>query len=445
MSGYERCLRCLAILLFFSMIAADEPKKKTPAPGSKPAAKPATKPAAKSPANTGAKPKTSKPALSKSAPSEKECAAFGQALVEAINQNDRPALQGLMDWDETLKRSTQVAEVPQKFRDQFCKEAKAGMQAGGDVLTKIAESVPTGARFSYHRCAREGSDRVAQFRRILADGGFDYFTFLLRKKPDGDVVAIDLKSLNMGDYFSVVLRQNFLAAAAAANRGLLARLSGADLEFVESVDELSTMNKLINEGKNVEVLAIYDKLPPKVQQMKSPQMLRVMAAQRSGNEKTYLTVMEDFLAKFPNDPSVDYLSIDFYFLRGKYGDAIQAIDKTAANVGGDAYLDILKSNVLVKKGDLPGARKVITAARENEPSLIDTHWKSIEVALAEKDFATVGELLDGVAERFQATFNDLEKIPEYAPFVASPEGKDWLKAHANTASKSAEPSSAEEP
>lgn len=344
----------------------------------------------------------------------------------------------IVSWiGETLKRATQVANVSQKFRDQYSADTLAAIQADGDALVKIAEMVQAGARFSYHRCARQGIDRVAQFRRILPDGSFDFFTILLRKKSDRAVVGIDLKSLNMGDYFSLILRPTFLAAASAVDNKLAGRLSSADREYVKSLDDLLAMNKLVGEGKNAEAIKTFDKLPAKVQHMRSTQLVRVAAAQRSGDEKSYFTVMEDFLAKFPDDPSVDYLSIDFHFLRGNLDDSIAALDRIAASVGGDAYLDVMKTNVLIKKGDLAAARKTITAARNAEPSLIETYWTSITVALAEKDFAAVAQLLDGIAKRFHRDFNDLGTISEFAEFVASPEGKAWQKSYAEAKSAAA--------
>lgn len=358
------------------------------------------------------------------APSDEECEAFGQQFATAVNAGDLATLDRLLDWQTVVARATAGIDVPQKFQAEFSAGALNSLRTNGNPLRILGDSVANGARFTYVRTRKQDQVHVAQFRVLQADGGADYYQIPLRKRPPETVVGVDLYTLSSGETVSEALRRFYLAAAAEQNQGLIARLTGAEQELIKHSPQLAAMATAVRQEEPVDALEIYAKLPVGIQQQKSVQLLRIMASQNI-DESLYLAALGDFRAAHPKDPCVDFLSIDYFFMKNKFDDAIQSISRSEQAIGGDPYFDVLRAQALLQRSNLPAARQSAERARKAEPTLIDAYWVLVSISLVEKDFAGTAELLDQIGERFGVEFEDVSTVEEYVEFSASPAGQAW--------------------
>jgi biotin carboxyl carrier protein len=73
----------------------------------------------------------------------------------------------------------------------------------------------------------------------------------------------------------------------------------------------------------------------------------------------YLGALRFWRANYPNDSSVDLVSIDAFFLQEKYDMALAAVERLDTSVGGDPYLDSYRAGLHLKMGqkDLANTEK----------------------------------------------------------------------------------------
>jgi len=172
---------------------------------------------------------------------------------------------------------------------------------------------------------------------------------------------------------------------------------------------------------------LYNRLPENVRKEKSVMLANVMASSQI-DDTTYGRALDEFRAAFPRDAGVDLMSIDAYILKERYDDALGAIDRLDASVGGDPYLDVLRANVHIKAGSLARAQEAASRAAQQEPTLVPAYWSLISIALARKDYAETVRLLTRLRDGMGVQLADLSTIPEYAGFVDSLEYRKWLAA-----------------
>jgi hypothetical protein len=118
--------------------------------------------------------------------------------------------------------------------------------------------------------------------------------------------------------------------------------------------------------------------------------------------------------------------IDTYVLQEKYDEAFGCIDRIQKVVGGDPLLAGMKGTILMAAGRIDQAKQTLVQAIADEPDLIDNYWNMVTLGLETNDHALTYEYLNRVGSQFESTWNDIRQQPEYAGFVASPEGKQWL-------------------
>ena len=91
-------------------------------------------------------------------------------------------------------------------------------------------------------------------------------------------------------------------------------------------------------------------------------------------------------------------------------------------------LNLPRSNVALKRGDLAGARSLAEQAARREPTLCAAHQQLLVVALQANDHAETLRLLRLLRDQFKMSFPDLSKSPEFAEFIKTDEYRQWRGA-----------------
>jgi len=224
------------------------------------------------------------------------------------------------------------------------------------------------------------------------------------------------------------IRRLVLPAVAAENAGILARLSGAESEYLNHIEKMKEINNLSKAEKYQEAMALFASLPEAMQKDKTVLLSKLIVAQNV-NDTEYSKVIQDLERYFPNDTSRDFRAMDLLIMQGKHEELLKTVDRLLQMIQ-DPYLNTLKVDSLLTLNRMDEARKAIAEARTAAPDRIDVYWVEVSMQLKSKDHAATAALLDEIGEKFGMAFDDLTSVPEYAEFAASEIGKEWMSRQA---------------
>jgi tetratricopeptide (TPR) repeat protein len=359
-------------------------------------------------------------------PTDAEATAFANAYREALAKPNVQRAAMMVDWDALLEKATANTDVAASFKNGFITGAK---ERGGRVAfaEQLSQVIQKGGQLTLLRIRTDANGgKRAVLRLILPDGAINYHEMVLGRDEQGLVRARDIYVYTSSEYLSDTMRRMFLFAA-AQNPGFLQQLAGEKNPFLEHIEDYKKMMEKVRAGDGKGAAELYTRLPQNVRREKSVMLANVMASSQI-DDTTYGRALDEFRAAFPRDAGVDLMSIDAYILKERYDDALGAVDRLDASVGGDPYLDVLRANIHIKAGSLDRAHEAASRAAQQEPTLVPAYWSLISIALARKDDAETVRLLTHLRDRMGVQLADLSTIPEYAGFVESMEYRKWLAA-----------------
>jgi TonB family protein len=267
---------------------------------------------------------------------------------------------------------------------------------------------------------------TALFRLITGNGTFNYHEYALKRDAAG-VRAVDVYIFINGEWMSDTIRRSWLLAL--GETGLPAqikRVAGFESDMAKSGPLVDTVNKLQAAGQLRAALDAWRKLPASIQANKSVLIQRVQIAKGLG-EQEYSDALAAFANQFPGDPALDMLLVDDHLNKKQWDLALETMDRIRRAVGGDAYLDVMRANVLVARNDPAAAKAALRTAVEQEPTLLPAYWLLLRFSLTEKKYTETAALLSALESDAGFTVPDLTQVEEYAGFVASDAYKVWTE------------------
>ncbi|HYO74434.1 MAG TPA: hypothetical protein VEU33_51000 [Archangium sp.] len=351
--------------------------------------------------------------------------AYTTELEQGIHAGDGSLLDTRVDMERLLERATRGTSAPKAFHEGFSSGVRrSSMQLGKQlVVTREDES-----SFRLLRLRMEGGAPHALYRVMTSEGGVNYLDLELARNAEDQVVIVDFYPYITGEPFSETLRRMYLQAAKEAGYNLVDKLLGKEQDFLKNASKLQEMQRQVQEKKFAEVVKTFDALPPSLRQLKPFLLLRLTSAAQL-DEAAYQKAIQDFEQAYPNDPSLDLISIDGHMMRKDYATVMKMVDRLDQRVK-DPYLQYLRGSVMLDKGDRKAALGYFKAALAGEPTLTLAHWVLIGLSLQDKQFKDTVRYLDAIERDTSVELGDLESIEEYAGFVKSPEYKAWRKKRA---------------
>ncbi|MCR9197924.1 MAG: hypothetical protein NXI04_04740 [Planctomycetaceae bacterium] len=354
-----------------------------------------------------------------------EAEAFADEFYYAIHEGDVAACALLFDMDEVLAQVTAGVDVPQEFRKGFLNGARSSIQSTG-LLAQLIQAVQAGASYELLRMYEQDGEQHAVFRMLMEEGGVNYHDFRIVRTKAGKVAAVDTQIAATGENFTRTLRRMYISAARSANRSALERLAGADADAAAASDLMVKMAKEVQSANVQKIVNLFEAAPESVQKDKSLLLMYCQAAMQTENDATYMKALEMFRRHHPDDPAVEFLSLDWLTMKERYDDALKSLDKINESIGGDGYLDSLRAELLYTKGDIEAALQTADKSMTDCPDLINPYWTALGLNLQAQKWTRVTELLIALDQKFEMEFEDLRTVPEYAGYAATPEHQRWL-------------------
>ncbi len=366
------------------------------------------------------------PAVSVGPPvTEAEAWAFGDQVTVAMKAKNVAALAKLLRLDDLIERSVSdygmTADELKGFRDGL---AKSG--GGQKVLSFWAEQLGGDSTRRLRVGSRDG--RTTILTRMAGDGGLNYLEFTLIRTADGAVAAEDIYTLANGEKLSQVLRRLTYPMLTALRKGDKSAAGKAQLDRMERMSKLS---QAMRAGQMDETARLYRGLPADMKDEKAFMLVGLQALAQT-DDAGYLAELERYRKLFPNDPSVDLMSVDYHFLKKDVPELKACLRRIEQAVGADPYLWVLEANLLTTTGQPAEAKKLAEKAIQDEPTLAEAYWSVATAALATDDHQETARVLRQIVEKFDTTDPDgVAATPEYARFVKSPEFAAFRKWYAD--------------
>lgn len=311
--------------------------------------------------------------------SEAECRAYAQAVVKALTAGNTAELNDLVDWEAIFKTTADGLAIPDATRQGVLAGMKRMIVNGEHGLPgQLARNVAGGGGFRFLRARRRDGRQVVLFRLVapMGQGGVKYLEFAPRRYPGSKVRATDIYFYVTGEFYTETMRRLILPVLADQSRSFLDKLLAGEKDYVHDFPEVGRAGRLLSEGKAAEALAIYKSLHPETRKQKAVLLGRIGAAQAADDDREYATGLDEYRKLFPDDPSLELLEVNAFFMLKDFPGAMKAIDRLDRSVEGDPYLDLLRAGLCETKGDREGSRRFARRAVNREPSLLQAHWAS---------------------------------------------------------------------
>lgn len=375
-----------------------------------------------------------KPVATALKPNETEARDCCEAFENAVATADKNKINTLLDWDALLERA--IGDIPCRpnVRQGFVNGVKQGADRG--FADELCAATEAGGSYKLLRLHQSGSEQRALFRLLLpAKGGVNYHDVILAKDRKNRTRIVDVYVFLSSETMSTTLRRGFLPIAAQTEKSILQRLTTKESDFVKNIGRLSEMVEARQQNDYRKILAIYNGLPDSMQRDKLCLLLRLFAASNL-DEKTHEEAIDAFRAAYPDDPSIDLMSLDSFFFKKDYKGGIQCLERLQKAIGGDAYLTVLTANLRLEMGEPAAAMELCREAIATEPNLKDAYWTLVTSALKAEDWDTVSATLISLEENFDLKFKDLTKSEIYKPFTETEQYRQWQQRHARPESTS---------
>jgi tetratricopeptide (TPR) repeat protein len=358
--------------------------------------------------------------------------------MQHVAARDGNAFIREIDWDAIFESATAGVPAPTQTREGFIRGAKrAASQADrNNLVRELFAAVDRGGSFTFLRVETRNKRKSVLFRVLSKNESFSYHSFMLAKRPDGPVRAVDFYQFGSGEPLSQTLRTMYLPVATNASRGILEKLLGSEQEFMKNFPKVGQMATDLKAGKNQAVLDTFAQLPASVQKHKAILLMRVRAAQGL-EEPVYTAALEDFRKHYPNDPAIDLLSVDYYVMKKQYTKSLECVDRLDKAVGGDPYLHVARAGIHMEQGRFDEAEREVRKAIEQEPTLHEAYTTQVALSLRQQSFTRTLETLKILHKRFNLGYGDLTKKPGFAAFVKSPQYGEWQAFQREQAEKEA--------
>lgn len=305
---------------------------------------------------------------------------FSQMIEKSLNDGDpNPFIRGI-NWSSLTDQV--LSGIPEKDRERFDRRYLVQLFSSSDsIVQSTTQKIKDGGSYHFLRLRKLNDQTyVATFRLVDPDGGLDYHDLYLSRRGVNLVQIEDFYLYHFGETYSESLRRTL--APEQYFEGVkdfgMTLTENMQILIRENTELLSELTKAY-EAKNIQrSLDLYDQLPEDLRRLKTFQFWRLKMAQEHPDPSVYVFVLADVRKHFEKEAWVDFLSLDYFFNRGEFQNALVCLDRIDSLVGGDPYLESLRCWAFLNLKDVEEARKHLKAGLEKEPGLAeDPSFKSL--------------------------------------------------------------------
>ncbi len=356
---------------------------------------------------------------------KKQLTDLAEGIVLAIEENNEDFLDKAFDLEAFADRiiiKGSSAQI-QDFNAGFIKSLEKHSLLNRLLLQVVVNS---GAHYDLVRAYFDEKEPHLIFR-LFGDEGINYHDYLIRKIK-GEYKVIDIYVYLTGEYLSDTYKRIYLMGGKEYFDS--AQTAGMPELTMEDLTKLGTIRELYKQG---EYKAADEVMQSVKEEVRNEKIFRLMDVQVKSNldDNVYIKVMQDYRDAFPDDPSIDLISIDLFVYSENYQAAHQAVDNVNDRVGGDTFLDFYRGYVYYAAGDHAKAETALLKFTDNYPAFDDGPFYLLAIYIESERFEKAISVFQDLINDYGFTREDLisfaEEETDYVPLVNSEAYKTWKK------------------
>ena len=263
-----------------------------------------------------------------------------QLIEKSMISGEMWPVEDLIDHRTILNRATDGVQIAgaKTMKDLFSDSTLQSWQQNG--ITKDF----AGTNFRFLRIRTFKNRTGLLFRSAGENRTLNFFSFIISETAPQDYRITDIYAVGLNEYTSETLRRSYrhLAASLLGEEGRA--LTGDHGAFVDSLDQIAAISEQLKAGEWSNVLDATAALPTAVQRDRSVLLMRLEAAENY-SVTSRASVMEDWLAAYPDEMDLPLKLADHYLTQERWDDAERVITRLLASTGGDARLQLQLGNI----------------------------------------------------------------------------------------------------
>ena len=263
--------------------------------------------------------------------------------------------------------------------------------------------------------------------RLFSESGLNYHEYFIPASENKPYKISDVFIYTTGEYFS----ETFNRVYDFSSRSVISNdKTHKDSVLMQTVIIISMFTNLREQGKIKEAAALLNQMPESDFKESKIFLIFKLSVTDINDTESYLQILEEFMHKFPDNPTIYLLGIDYFLLTEQYDRAHEMIDNIY-DMTEDDFLDFYKGSICNKSGDFENAEKYLIKLLADYPYLFEGYEMIISVQIKQKKYNESVLLLDKIIEYFEINKDELTgMIKEFYPSLyKSRPFKNWKKSN----------------
>ena len=351
---------------------------------------------------------------------------FLHSLEMSLNSGDGKLFEKSLDVAALLGQSTKGLGLDPR---ELASLTASFEESGGLGPILAGEIKANGGSYKLLRVHTANGQRRALFRLWFEGKGLNYHDWVLTQDAENKYRIADLFIFVAGEMQSTTYRHLFLPLLAQNDPEKLKTLSPPELALANHSNDLKTMLDLCVQEKFTEALRLFKTFPKELQENRFV-LLNALRLSQKVSQEELLSIEKTYIRLYPDDPALDLLGLDVYWVGKEFGRALDCIDHLQKRVGDDAVLLTIRATCLVEMSKYEEASQCVRRAVEIEKSLDFACREQVVIALHQKDWDLVFSALTAYELNVGQPLGDISKMDLYKDFIATDQYKQWQALHA---------------
>jgi len=309
--------------------------------------------------------------------SKDEAIEFAKQMERSIRKGDGSVLDKGFDKDVFIERM----HLPNSTE---AKGFSNGIAEHLDFGTKITSELSDHISFQFIKHYIKDDKHHVIFRLFDdKESTLNYHDYELLKKHDKCLVA-DVYIYMSGETLAETMGNLF--------KTLYDRVDEAGEKGLGNIDNVKEIKELVQKGKSAEAKKMFDELPAYLKKSKAILLLNVSICSNLSSEE-YDGAIKAFREAFPDEPNMNLMMIDGYYLQKDYEKMLAAVNALDSQINKDPLLDYYRYMSYKLMEDKATAKTYLKQVVKNMPEFQGGYIEWIAVDLKEKNTAEADSLI----------------------------------------------------
>ncbi|MCB0516676.1 MAG: hypothetical protein R2798_02530 [Chitinophagales bacterium] len=334
-----------------------------------------------------------------------------KTLAKAFKDKDAQTINDFLDYNRLIAQVTQDVDAPADYAKDFAQNFEQTFNVG-EILTN-----PMYGERQYDFVHMK-NDSVAFFREENNEG-LNYVEFTFGKNADQKTVLRNFYSYMSGESFTDNLRRMYIMRLAD-------EIDTFSNPYTDAIPQVMEVVKVAQNGDYKTAYNMLDSLPEVLQTDRMAMLMRLNLG-HAIDPATEADAMAAMRKKLGDDWMIDFKNMQMHLADSTLNTALKGIDDFDKKIGGDPYLNLMRSIVYQEHKDTTKALEYSLKTLKSLPDNKIASIQTVAIYLGQNNFDKAAELFQQYKTKFDENLADIFAPTTYPEFYASEVGKKWLE------------------